>query len=165
MHPGARSICVVVSLVCCALLAGCTAEPEKPTLEEAAKHLISDGDKLLGSFELRTSGQATATKRADTDESGSCTPDEVQRFFRAAGDFTGPANEQLPFNAVGLMQGKLESMGYDEVVDDLDLRDQNLGVSVLHNPETGLTFVLTARTAQKPNIVLVGKTGCYKRSG
>jgi hypothetical protein len=69
----------------------------------------------------------------------------------------------MPGNSAGLMQGLLEFMGYDEVVGDRDLRDENLGVSVVHNPKVGLTFVLTVRNGQKPNIMIVGKTGCYAR--
>ncbi|MEW1837521.1 hypothetical protein AB0392_06140 [Nonomuraea angiospora] len=139
----------------------CTSEPENPTLEAASRQLVSDGDELLASFELKQAGQAKATERAEKDQNGSCAPDEVQRFFRAEGDITG---QHAAFNVAGLLQTRLRFMGYEDLVDDLDFRDQNLAVAAGRDPETDVTYVVAVQLAQKPNIRIVGKTACYKAS-
>jgi hypothetical protein len=163
VRPEIRWLSVAAVLVFLAVVAGCTGESAKPTLDAATKQLVADGEKLLTSREVATSGKVAVTERADKDTESGCPPGEVRRVFRAQGDLSGSPEVQMPNNSAGLMQGLLEFMGYDEVVGDRDLRDENLGVSVVHNPKAGLTFVLTVRNGQKPNIMIVGKTGCYAR--
>ncbi|MGP3931299.1 hypothetical protein [Nonomuraea sp. KM88] len=133
-------------------------------MDEAAKQLVSDGDKLLASPSLSATGSATATEKADKDNEAGCLQGQVQRFFRAQGDLTGPPNKHSPGTAAGLLRGLLVSEGYEVIVDDLDLKDENLGVTVLRNPETEVTFMVTVRNSQQPNILIVGKTSCYERS-
>ncbi|TMR22619.1 hypothetical protein ETD86_10810 [Nonomuraea turkmeniaca] len=162
MRPDIRRLSVAAVLVSLVVVTGCTGgESDKPTLEEATKQLIADGDKLLASREVAASGKVTATERADKDTESGCVPGQVQRFFRAQGDLSGPPAVHMPYNSAGLMQSVLKFMGYDSVVNDRDLGDENLGVSVVHNPKMGLTFTVTVRNGQKPNIMIVGKTSCY----
>jgi hypothetical protein len=134
-------------------------------LDEATKQLIADGDKLLASPSLAASGAATATERADKDSEAGCLKGQVQRFFRAQGNLTDPPEEQSPGAAAGLIRGLLEAEGYEKIVDDLDIIDENLGATVLRNPTTELTFTIAVRNGQQPNIMIVGKTSCYERSG
>jgi hypothetical protein len=148
-------------LVLLMLVTSCTGDADIPPLDEAAKLLVVDGDKLLASQDLAVAGSATATERADRDSEVGCLKGQVQRFFRAQGDLTGPPYKQTPGSAVGLMASWLRLRGYNKVVDDLDLRDENLGAAVLRNPQTGITFFVTVRNGQKPNIMIVGKTSCY----
>ncbi|MFG6194164.1 hypothetical protein [Nonomuraea sp. JJY05] len=150
-------------LVLLMLVTSCTGDADIPPLDEAAKLLIADGDKLLASQDLAAAGSATATERADRDSEVGCLKGHVQRFFRAQGDLTGPPYKQTPGSAVGLMASWLRLRGYNKVVDDLDLRDENLGAAVLRNPQTGITFFVTVRNGQKPHIMIVGKTSCYER--
>ena len=136
-----------------------------PVATDAGRYvqLIADGDKLLASRELAATGSAAAAERADQDNEVGCLKGQVQRFFRAQGDLTGPPYKQSPGSAVGLMASWLRLRGYNKIVDDLDLRDENLGAAVLQNPQTGITFFVTVRNGQKPNIMIVGKTSCYER--
>ncbi|MEV1001785.1 hypothetical protein [Nonomuraea sp. NPDC050202] len=164
MRPDIRRLSAAAVLVSVTVVTGCTGDSDKPTLEEATKQLIADGDKLLASREVAASGKVAVTERADKDTESGCVAGHVQRFFRAQGDLSGPPDVHMPFNSAGLMESALEFMGYDSVVNDRDLRDANLGVSVVHNPKTGLTFTLTVRNGQKPNIMIVGKTSCYARN-
>ncbi|MGP3966008.1 hypothetical protein ACTWPT_59750 [Nonomuraea sp. 3N208] len=78
---------------------------------------------------------------------------------------TGPPYVHSPGTAVGLIRTLLAAQGYQTIVGDLDIEDQNLGATVLHNPKTGLTFLATVRNGQQPHIMIVGKTSCYERSG
>ncbi|MDA0634515.1 hypothetical protein OUY22_13910 [Nonomuraea sp. MCN248] len=162
MYRGAGLLGVAAVLACLAAVTACTPDPEKPTLEAAVQQLVRDGDELLASYELKQVGEAKVTERAEKDQTGSCVPGEVQRFFRAEGDIVG---RHAAFNAAGLIQNRLALMGYDEFVDDLDLRDQNLAVAVARDPATDVTYVVTVQLAQKPNIRIVGKTACYESSG
>ncbi|MGW3346354.1 hypothetical protein ACWDA3_23845 [Nonomuraea rubra] len=161
MRPTLRRLCVAAALVSLSVVAGCSGDPGRPSLEEAAKQLTADGDKLIASREVAASGEVTATERADKDTESGCVPGQVQRFFRAQGDLSGPPDVHMPYNSAGLMQSAMKVMGYDAVVNDRDLRDDNLGVSVVRHAERGLTFTLTVRNGQKPNILIVGKTDCY----
>jgi hypothetical protein len=147
-----------------AVLTACSSD-DRPTLAEVTSQLVKDGDELLASADLASFGTAKATERADQDRQTSCTPDEIQRFFRAEGNFLDPPYRPSPHNTVGLLRSKLVAMGYDEIVDNLDLQDEQLGVSVVRNPKTRLIFMMTARTGQKPGILIVGKTECYGRDG
>lgn len=165
MRLRGRSVSAVALLACLAVTSACSAEPEKPSLEEAAKQLIADGDKLVTFRELSTAATVSVTERADKDSEVGCLQGQIQRFFRAQGDFNAPPAVTSPSNSAGLMLGKLESLGYDKIVDELDLRDENLGVTLSQNLRTGLTFLVTVRNRQKPNIVIVGKTSCYERGG
>ncbi|MEO3807141.1 hypothetical protein [Nonomuraea sp. B1E8] len=149
-------------LVLLMLVTSCMGDADIPPLDEAAKLLIADGDKLLASQDL---GSVTTTERADRDSEVGCLKGQVQRFFRAQGDLTGPPYKQTPGSAVGLMASWLRLRGYNKVVDDLDLRDENLGAAVQRNPQTGITFFVTVRNGQKPHIMIVGKTSCYERDG
>lgn len=161
MRPNIRWLSVAVALVSLAVMTGCTGDSNKPSYEEATKQLVADGDKLLASREVAASGKVVATERADKDAESGCAPGEVQRFFRAQGDFSGSPDAYMPDNSAGLMRGLLGLMGYDTVVGQRDLRDANLGVSVMHKPQTGLTFILTVRKDRTPHIMIVGKTSCY----
>lgn len=152
-------------LVSLAALAGCSGGSDRPTLDEASKQLIADGDKLLASQDLATIGSAIATERADQDSEAGCLKGQVQRFFRAQGNLTGPPYKQSPGNVAGLMGSWLRLRGFTTTIDDLDLHDENLGAAVLQHPTTGITFFITVRNGQKPNILIVGKTSCYKREG
>jgi hypothetical protein len=163
---GARFPRTAVALACVAALTSCTQnEPEKPTLTEATQQLVSDGDKLLTSAELQASGSAQATERADSDQVGSCLPGKIQRFFRAEGNFSGSVDQQSPHNTVGLMRTALVAMGYEQLWDNLDVRDPDMAVVVAKKAKSGSMYMLIARTAQKPNILIIGKTECYEQGG
>jgi len=152
---------VVTALACFAALTGCSqSEEAKPTLGEAVTQLVGDADRLLASAELKASGAATATEKAETDQSGACPPGEVQRFYRAQGELSGPSSRQSPHDAAALMRGALRNMGYEQIVDDLDVRDEKLSVVVLRKRQSGTTFVIAVRTATQPNILIIGKTDC-----
>lgn len=149
---------MLVSLV---TLTGCTGDADKPTLDEATKLLIAEGDRILASQDLASSGSAAATERADRNSEVGCLKGQVQRFFRAEGYFKDPPYVPAPSNAVGLMASALRLRSYEVIVDNADLGDENLGTAVLRHPTSGITFLIAVRTAQKPNIMIVGKTGCY----
>lgn len=158
---------IAAVLACLALVAACTSEPdsseaEKPTLAEAAQQLVADGDALLTSLAESQTGTASATERAEQDKGEACLPDEVQRFFRAEGNMAG---RHAAFNIAGLMQTHLRALGYEDLVDDLDIRDQKLSVVAGRNPKTDITYVVAVQLEQKPNIRIVGKTACYKQAG
>ncbi|WP_344872450.1 hypothetical protein [Nonomuraea antimicrobica] len=165
MRPDIRRLTAAATLVSLIAVMGCTAGLNRPTLEEATKQLIADGDKLIASREVAASGKLAVTERAEKDTESGCIPGQVQRFFRAQGDLSGAPDVHMPYNSAGLMQSVLEFVGYDSVVNDRDLRDENLGLSVVRNSKTGLTFTLTVRNGQTPNIMIVGKTDCYARGG
>ncbi|KAB8182107.1 hypothetical protein FH608_050335 [Nonomuraea phyllanthi] len=151
-------------LVSLAALTGCSGDSDRPTLDEASKQLISDGDKLLASQDLATTGSASATERADRDSEVGCLKGQVQRLFRAQGDLKGSPSQHSPSNAAGLMASGLGLQGYDTIVDNSDLADENLGTAVMRHPTSGITWLITVRNGQKPNIMIVGKTSCYERS-
>lgn len=132
-------------------------------MDEAAKLLVADGEKLLASQDMRSVGSPAVTERADRDGEVGCLKGQVQRFFRAQGDLKGPPYKQSPSSFVGLLSSWLGLRSYDILVDSLDLRDENLGVVVLEHPTTGNTFLITVRNGQKPHIIVVGKTSCYER--
>jgi hypothetical protein len=132
-------------LACVAAMAACTAASGLPTLDEATERLTTDAGSLLG-----PSGFGTRIAEPVTD--GSCVPGEVQGFLRIESDLVDAS--------AGLLE-KLQAMGYDKVVDDLDLRDGSKDVSVLRNPKTLLTFELTVVHGEKPGLLIVGKTNCY----
>nr|WP_188191786.1 hypothetical protein [Nonomuraea sp. SYSU D8015] len=132
-------------LTCVAAMAACTAASEFPTLEAATEQLTADADHLLGASGLRL--PAAEQVRDD-----SCVPGEVRAFLRIEGELVDAS--------VGLLE-KLQAMGYDKVVDDLDLRDDAQDVVVLRHPETRLTFELTVVDGDKPGVRIVGKTTCY----
>ncbi|MEV4109283.1 hypothetical protein [Nonomuraea sp. NPDC049695] len=163
MRPDIRWLSVAAVLASLTVATGCTGDSDKSTLGEATKQLIADGDKLLASRELAATGKVTATERADKNTESGCAPGQVQRFFRAQGDLSGQPDASMPDNSAGLMRGLLGLMGYDTVVGQRDLRDSSLGVSVMHNSKTRLTFILTVRKDPKPQIMIVGKTSCYAR--
>lgn len=125
-------------------MTACTAAAELPTLEDAARQLDSDGGALLGSAGLRLSTESPA-------DDDSCVPGQVRRYFRAESDLA----------SASALLDRLQAMGYDKVVDDLDLRDGDQDVSVLRNPETRLTFELTVLSGDEPGVRVIGKTTCY----
>ncbi|MGR6914276.1 hypothetical protein ACU635_08485 [[Actinomadura] parvosata] len=165
MRHGARKLSTAAMLVSLMVLTGCSGDSDIPTLDEAAKQLVTDGDKLIASRELAATGSATAMEKADRESELGCLKGQVQRFFRAQGDLTGPPYVHAPSNVAGLMASWLRLRGYNRIVDNADLGDENLGVAVLQNPQTGITFFVTVRNGQKPNIMIVGKTSCYERNG
>ncbi|MBT2232299.1 hypothetical protein [Nonomuraea sp. NEAU-A123] len=158
MHLGAFSKAVATVLACSAVLAGCAGEPERPTLAEATRQLVSDGDALVSGIKSGLTG--LTQERADQDRNTTCLKGETQRYFRAKGTFANPSAENPP-SLVGLLKGELEGKGYTEVVDNLDLWEDDVSVSVVTNPTTKLTFVLLARKEPTPNVMIVGKTECY----
>ncbi|MET8986959.1 hypothetical protein ABZW49_16045 [Nonomuraea wenchangensis] len=103
-------------------------------------------------------------ERAEQDRSTSCSTGETQRYFSVKGNFADSARQD-PISRIGLLKGKLETLGYREVVDELDLSDDDLGVTVLVNNKAKLTFVLLGRLSKPPQLTIVGKTECYPRSG
>ncbi len=152
---------VAVVMACLAALTACTtSEPEKPTLASATKSLIADANALLASAEMKESGQVQPTEKAEQDKPGSCLPGEIQRFYRAQGNFLRPG-QQSPGVAALSARAALQRIGYDKIIDDLDIRVENLSVVVLRKPESGVTFVVASQIAE-PNIVVVGKTDCFK---
>ncbi|MFD9946781.1 hypothetical protein ACFWYW_17460 [Nonomuraea sp. NPDC059023] len=165
MRPDIRRLAAAAALVSLIGVTGCSGDPAKPGLDEAAKLLVAEGDRILASQDLASSGSAAATERADRDSEVGCLKGQIQRFFRAEGDFKDPPYVPAPSNAVGLMASALRLRSYEVVVDKSDLGDENLGTAVLRHPTTGITFLIAVRTAQKPNIMIVGKTSCYERSG
>ncbi|MBB5773913.1 hypothetical protein [Nonomuraea jabiensis] len=142
MHACRHGLSAV--LLCVAAMTACTAS-EPPTLEDAARQLDSDGGALLTSTGLRLSTDSPV-------DDDSCVPGQVRRYFRAESD--------LASASAGLLD-RLQAMGYDKVVDDLDLRDGDQDVSVLRNPETRLTFELTVLSGDRPGVRVIGKTTCY----
>lgn len=158
MRLRAFSRAAAAALVCIAVLASCAGEPERPTLADATRQLVSDGDALVSGIEAGLTGLTKG--RADQDQNISCLQGEAQRYFTAKGSFAKPSAENPP-SLVGLLKGKLEGRGYREVVDNLDLLEDDVSVSVLTHPENKLTFVLLARMDSTPNVVIVGKTECY----
>ncbi|WP_345573216.1 hypothetical protein [Nonomuraea rosea] len=165
MRQGARKLSIATMLVSLLVVTGCSGNADPPPLDEATKQLITDSDKLLASRELAATGSAAATERADRDSEVGCLQGQVQRLFRAQGDLTGPPYVNSPSNVAGLMASWLQLRGYNMIVDDADLGDENLGAAVLRNPQTGITFFVTVRNGQKPHIMIVGKTSCYERDG
>ncbi|MFI6295906.1 hypothetical protein ACIBEJ_30205 [Nonomuraea sp. NPDC050790] len=163
MRPDIRRLAAAAAFVSLFGLTGCTREPEKPGLDEAAKLLLADGEKLLASQDMSAVGSASITERADQDEEAGCLKGQVQRFFRAHGDLTGPPYKQSPGNVAGLLASWLRMRSYSPIVDDLDFRDDNLGTTVVQHPTTGITFAIAIRNGQKPHILIVGKTSCYER--
>lgn len=152
---------VMTAVICLAATAACTssAADEKPTLTEAAKALTADADRLLSSKWLTESGKVQVTERLDQDRP--CTPGKAQRFFRAEGDFLRP-DRQSPGSVAGSIENALANdMDYEKIVDDLDLREEDISITVLRNAKTAVTFIITARTS-KPNILIVGKTDCLE---
>ncbi|MFI6497977.1 hypothetical protein [Nonomuraea typhae] len=164
MRPEIRRFSVAAVLVSFMFVSACSGAPDKPTSDEATKLLIATGDKLLASQDIDALGSAAAIERADRDSESGCLKGQVQRLFRAQGDFDGPPYVRSPGSAVGLLTSWLRLEGYDVIVDNLDLRDENLSTAVLRHPTNDITFLINARTERKPNIMIVGKTGCYPRS-
>ncbi|GGO83641.1 hypothetical protein [Nonomuraea cavernae] len=162
MRLDASSRSVAAILICFAVLTGCSGEPERPTLEEATRQLVNDGDALLSMVKADLTG--LTEERANQDRTTSCTPGEIQRYFMAKGNFTDLASQD-PVSRIGLLKGKLQALGYREVVDELDVWEDKLGVVVTHHAEANLTFVLVGRVSEAPNLVIVGKTECYPRAG
>ncbi|MFG1706327.1 hypothetical protein ACFLIM_24330 [Nonomuraea sp. M3C6] len=143
MHAGRHAVSAI--LFCVAAITACAAASELPTLEEATRQLDLDAGTLLSAAELGLS----AVERAEDD---TCVSGQVRHFFRAESDLADASE--------GLLD-KLQVMGYSEVVDDVDLRDEDQDVSVLRNPKTRLTFELTVLAGEKPGVRIVGKTTCY----
>ncbi|MFI7618256.1 hypothetical protein ACIBP6_44260 [Nonomuraea terrae] len=162
MRLRAFSRAVAAALACFAVLAGCAGEPEPPTLADATRQLVSDGDALMASIEADLTG--LTKQRAEQDRTTSCTSGEVQRYFMVKGDFADPDRQDV-LSRIGLLKGKLQALGYQEVVDELDILEDGLGVSVLTHAESRLTFVLVGRLSEKPNVLIAGKTECYPRNG
>ncbi|MEO3875312.1 hypothetical protein ABGB18_41565 [Nonomuraea sp. B12E4] len=153
---------VAALLPCLAVLTACSGEQERPTLTEAARQLVSDGDALASGIASGLTG--LAQDRAGQDLNTNCLKGEAQRYFRAKGNFVNPSAENPP-SLVGLLKGDLEGKGYTEIVDSLDLWEDNVSVAVMTHPEAKLTFVLMAQKGTTPNVMIIGKTECYPSSG
>ncbi|MBF8192885.1 hypothetical protein ITP53_45860 [Nonomuraea sp. K274] len=150
----ARRYALSAVLSCVAAMTACTAPAEFPTLDEATRRLTADAESL----QL----QVPVAERV-TD--GACVAGEVRGFVRAeldasAGPLDGSAG--LLDASAGLLE-RLQAMGYDKIVDDLDLRDEDQDVVVLRHPRTRLTFEVTAGEGpgEGQRVVVVGKTTCY----
>ncbi|MFF4197860.1 hypothetical protein [Nonomuraea sp. NPDC001831] len=161
MRLGACPKAVATVLVCFAVMTGCSGE-EPSTLDESTRQLVSDGDAVMSLIASDLTG--VTKERADRDRTTSCGTGQSQRYFMAKGNFSDPA-KQDPLSRIGLLKGKLETLGYREVVDELDLDENELGVTVVVNDKANLTFILLGRLSQAPNLVIVGKTACYPRNG
>ncbi|MFB9470306.1 hypothetical protein [Nonomuraea salmonea] len=155
---------VAAILACLAALTSCSGEPEPPPLAEAARTLVSDGDAVVSSLKDRVTG--LTQERADgPDRISACGTDMQRRSYVAKASFVD-ATKENPSSLVGILKGELFSRGYhDEIVDNLDLREDKTSVAVLVNPEAGLTYILFTRLDSAPNVVIVGKTECYPRGG
>ncbi|MEV0378727.1 hypothetical protein [Nonomuraea sp. NPDC050643] len=133
-------------LFCVVAMTACSTSSQPPTLEAATRRLNTDAGSLVSATELHLSGMEQVEDR-------SCVPGQVRRFLRGESD--------LAADSSGLL-ARLEAMGYDMVVDDLDLRDDDgQDVAVLRHPETRLTFELTVLSGDRPGVQVVGKTTCY----
>ncbi|MEO3862912.1 hypothetical protein [Acrocarpospora sp. B8E8] len=146
--------------ICFTTLTGCSSDPPPPTFAEATQNLVRDGEKLLVSNMVSRVGRFQITEKAEKDSETACVPGSKQRFFRAQGNFL-PGGPQAPGTAAGAAHGELLVLDYDELVDDLDFWDNNLAVIVMEKPESAVTFMVAARTTE-PNILIVGKTACFK---
>ncbi|MFI7128270.1 hypothetical protein ACIBQ1_21395 [Nonomuraea sp. NPDC050153] len=164
MRLRGRCVSVAALLACLAVMSACSAEPERPSLKAAAAQLVADGEKLVASRELTAAGTVTVTERADQDGELGCLKGQVQRFFRAQGDLAGSPSAHSAGNSAGLMLSALRNLGYDKIMDSLDIRDENLSVTLAQNPKTGIIFLVAVRRSPEPNIMIVGKTNCYERS-
>jgi hypothetical protein len=150
---------IAATLICFAALTACSGESERPTLAEASRQLVSDGDAVVSGIEAGLTG--VTKERADRDRDSTCLNDEEQRFYIAKGNFANPSAESAT-NLVGLLKGQLIGKGYStQVVDNLDLWEDDVSVAVVVNPEARLTFVLLARMEPTPNVMIIGKTECY----
>ncbi|MFI6499904.1 hypothetical protein [Nonomuraea typhae] len=162
MRLGASSRAAAAVLACFAVLVGCAGEPQRPTLADATRQLVSDGDALVSEIGPDLTG-LTKERATQSDRKATCLKDEEQRYYIAKGNFANPTAEDA-LSLVGLLKGKLIARGYySEVVDNLDLWEDNLGVAVVVNPKVRLTFILLARMEPAPNVMIVGKTECYPR--
>ncbi|NJP90580.1 hypothetical protein HCN51_14140 [Nonomuraea sp. FMUSA5-5] len=123
----------------------CMSTAEPPTLEEAARQLDADAGELLKATELHLS----AVARTDDD---TCVPGQLRHFFQAESDLAEASD--------GLLE-RLRALGYDKVVDDHDLRDEEQDVAVLRNPQNRLEFELTVLSGEDARVRVVGKTTCY----
>ncbi|MEO3857778.1 hypothetical protein [Acrocarpospora sp. B8E8] len=121
---------------------------------------MTDGERLLASTLVTSVGQFRITERAEKDSDTGCITGLKQRFFRAQGNYLYPERPS-PGTAVGAAHGELLAMSYDQLVDDLDFWDNDLSVVVLHKPESAVTFMIAGRITE-PNILIVGKTDCFK---
>ncbi|MEU5863092.1 MULTISPECIES: hypothetical protein [unclassified Nonomuraea] len=145
MRLAGRSVVMSAVLICVAVAAACTSGRQF-SFEEAARQLTADTDTLLTSAALRVAPD----HRSDETEDRSCVPGQVRRLVRAEGEAADAPD--------GLLD-TLQDMGYDRIVEDLDLRDESPEVSVVRNPRTNLTFELTVLDG--PNVRIVGRTTCY----
>ncbi|WP_125637027.1 hypothetical protein [Nonomuraea sp. WAC 01424] len=145
MRLAGRSVVISAVLFCVGVAAACTSA-RQPSFEEAARRLTADTDTLLAASTLTVS----PAHRSDETEDRSCLPGQVRRLVQAEGEAAGAPDGVLL---------ALQDMGYDQIVDDLDLRDESTGVFIVRNPETNLTFELTVLDG--PNVRIVGRTTCY----
>jgi hypothetical protein len=142
----ARRPALSALLFCVAAITACATASELPTLEAAARQLDSDADHLLKGSELRQSA-------VRGNDGSACVPGQARHFYQAESDVADVSD--------GLLE-RLQAMGYDKVVDDLDLRDDAQDVAVLRNPRTRVTFELTVLSGDEPGVRVVGKTICYE---
>ncbi|TDC98527.1 hypothetical protein E1292_35045 [Nonomuraea deserti] len=131
-------------LLCVAAVTSCAAAGPA-NLEEAGERLSADAGRLLDAAGLDVS-------QAEEIDDDVCLPGQARRLLRAESDAAGAST--------GLLD-RLGEMGYSKIADDVDLRDDDADVSVLRNPETGLTFELTVLAGEPPVVRIVGKTTCY----
>jgi len=153
----------LLALVCFSAVAACSdAQDEKPTYDEAIKNLVADAEAILASDELRRSGSVVATEKAETDQSGQCPGGTARRFYRAQGDLA--ASYKSPHVVTGLIRVLLGFKHYDHVVDDLEVRDEDLAIVVSRKESVGVTFTMAVRKDKRPNILIIGKTDCFETS-
>lgn len=53
---------------------------------------------------------------------------------------------------------------YNHIVDQLDVREQDLAIVVSRKESAGVTFTVAVRKDERPNIIIIGKTDCFKTS-
>ncbi|WP_204043024.1 hypothetical protein, partial [Acrocarpospora phusangensis] len=150
---------IAVAGVCFVTLTGCS-EQAQPTLATSTRDLVRAGEELLASEPVRSAGQFQISEKADKDSGTACAPGSRQRFFRAQGNFARPG-QQSPVTAAGLVRSGLVLLKFDQIVDNLDFFSDDLSVVVMRDPRTAVTFMVAARTTE-PNILIVGKTDCFK---
>ncbi|UBU11754.1 hypothetical protein [Nonomuraea gerenzanensis] len=141
----ARRHALPAVLVCVAAVTACAAASELPTFEAATRRLDADAGELIRATELHLS----AVRRADD---ATCVPGQMRHFVQAESDRAGATD--------GLVS-RLRALGYDQVVDDLDLRDDDQDVAVLRHPRTRLEFELTVLSGERGGVRVVGRTTCY----
>ncbi|WP_090938830.1 hypothetical protein [Nonomuraea jiangxiensis] len=130
-------------------LASCVDAQKPSTYEEAARHLEADAHTLLNLAGATFPG----TTRSDR---SACRPGQVRHLFSA---------EIQAADASAVLVSELQAMGYTQVADDPDLRDEERELAVLWNANTHHTFVLAVPAGEGSTVRITGRTDCYAPGG